>query len=305
MTTVFNGVNLLPATGEWVYDILPHRTRQVTQTAPVVQNLYLGPNGTKTDYSFALDQLQAACPSCTTVALVVAWFGSSTDLAQCKIYPSTTFIGGQSEIYDVAWSVDPWRCSGLTQLSPGLIPISQSGGSFVYGGTPADSAVVRCIRDLRSRGLRVVFYPYLLMDCAGYPWRGRIGFAGPDASAAASQAVAAFLGSATPAQFVPDTANSTVGFNGALDDHTFRRMILHYAYLCAVAGGVDLFLLGSELRGLESIRGANWTKAGTLDGNGCASWDSQRRPLPARRSRPTSPMPSCAVSSTTRRISRT
>ena len=34
------------------------------------------------------------------------------------------------------------------------------------------------------------------------------------------------------------------------DEWSLRRMILHYAHLCAAAGGVDAFLIGSELRGL-------------------------------------------------------
>ena len=50
-------------------------------------------------------------------------------------------------------------------------------------------------------------------------------------------------------------------------------MILHYAWLCTVAGGVNLFSIGSELRGLETIRGPGWTKAGTVDGSGYAIWD--------------------------------
>ena len=50
-------------------------------------------------------------------------------------------------------------------------------------------------------------------------------------------------------------------------------MILHYAWLCTIAGGVDLFLLGSELRGLETIRGPAWTPAGTTDSSGNAVWD--------------------------------
>jgi uncharacterized protein (TIGR02217 family) len=50
-------------------------------------------------------------------------------------------------------------------------------------------------------------------------------------------------------------------------------MILHYAWLVTIAGGVNLFLLGSELRGLETIRGPAWTKAGTTDGSGNAVWD--------------------------------
>ena len=49
-------------------------------------------------------------------------------------------------------------------------------------------------------------------------------------------------------------------------------MILHYANLCVVAGGVDLFLLGSELRGIEAIRGPGWTQAGTVSG-GTVTWD--------------------------------
>ena len=34
-------------------------------------------------------------------------------------------------------------------------------------------------------------------------------------------------------------------------------MMLHYAHLCAQAGGVDAFLVGSELRGLTTLRGAS------------------------------------------------
>ena len=211
------GVNLLPASGEWVYDTIPHRTQQVTQAAPVVQNLNAAPGGMRTDYAIALDGLQATYPGCGTVSLVCAWFGNSVDATQCAIYPSTTFIGGGSQaLSGGAWIDDPWRCSGLTQALPGLIPLSRVGGSFVYGGTPSDPSIVRCIRDLKARGLRVVFYPFLLMDCAGYPWRGRITYAGADISSAASAAANGFLGSARPAQFAPDATNLTVGYSGSL-----------------------------------------------------------------------------------------
>ena len=268
------GVNLLPASGEWVYDPVPYQGQKANQSAVFTLNLNAASSGTKTDYSFALDQLQAQHPKCTTVSLIVAWFGSSTDVTQCRIYPSTTFIGGNfAKLVAGTWTPDPWRCSGLTQASPGLIPISTVGMSSVYGGTPADQAVVRCIRDLRARGLRVVFYPFLLMDAPGFPWRGRIGFTGADVSSAASSAVTGFLGQAAASQFTRDTTNLTVAYSASPTDFTFRRMILHYANLCVVAGGVDLFLIGSELRALESIRGPAWTKAGTTDANGHATWD--------------------------------
>ena len=80
--------------------------------------------------------------------------------------------------------------------------VSRSGAHLVsrddqdrpaYGGTPSDFAVVQAIRELKARGYRVTFYPFILMDVAPdnelpdpysnhaagtgqptYPWRGRI-----------------------------------------------------------------------------------------------------------------------------------
>jgi hypothetical protein len=162
--------------------------------------------------------------------------------------------------------------SSLTETSNGLIPISSSGNSFTYGGTPSDQSIVECIVDLRARGLRVVFYPFILMDSAGKPWRGRITYS-PDVSSAATSAVSTFLGSAATWQFTRDYVNNTVSYAGSPTDFTYRRMVLHYANLCIVAGGVDLFLIGSEFRGLETIRGPGWTITGTTDGGGKAIWD--------------------------------
>ena len=128
------------------------------------------------------------------------------------------------------------------------------------------------MRDIKTRGLRIVFYPFLLGTASGEPWRGRITFS-PDISSAATAAVDAFLGAAATSDFTQDSTNLTVAYSGSATDWTYRRMILHYANLMCVAGGVDLFVIGSELRGLETIRGPAWTKAGTTDGSGKAVWD--------------------------------
>ena len=270
--TYINGVNLLPATGEWVYDSVPYRAKHLTDTSYTQQNLNYNPGGTKADCDYSLDQLQAQFPDCGTVAIIVAWFGNSTDASTCQIYPSTTFIGGAFEKYaGGSWIADDWQVSSLTQSSSGLIPIPTVGASAVYGGTPSDQSVVRCIQDLKARGFRVVFYPFLLMTSSGYPWRGRITYV-PDLSMAASAAVTSFLGSAAASQFSPDAVHLTVSYSGSATDYTYRRMILHYANLVTLAGGVDLFLLGSEFRGLETLRGPSWTKTGTTAG-GRVTWD--------------------------------
>ncbi len=176
-----NGVNLLPSTGEFTYDTIPYLGRRVTEPALTSINRYasggpLAGAGSTTDCTIAINNLQAEIPGCTTVSLVVAWFGNSTDITACQIYPSTTYINGT--FAQASGGADVWRCSGLTQNSAGLIPIPQSGGAFIYGGTPSDQSVVRCIRDLKARGLRVVFYPFILMTAAGQPWRGRIAYNG-------------------------------------------------------------------------------------------------------------------------------
>jgi len=266
------GVHLLPASGEFTYDTVPH-TGALAGAPQAPLNTFYAPGGTKTDYSYAIDQLQAAHPECATVSVVCAWFGNSTDASACQIYPSTNFIAGSFQTWSAGgYVVDAWRVSGLTEASAGLIPLPTIGGRAVYGGTPSDQSIVRCIQDLKARGFKVMFYPFILMTANGFPWRGRITFA-PDLNVAAANAANAFLGSATHDQFAPDSTNLTVAYSGSPTDYTFRRMILHYAWLTTVAGGVDLFLIGSELRGLEPIRGPAWTPAGTTDGFGHAVWD--------------------------------
>ncbi len=264
------GVHLLPATGEFTYDTIAYLGRRVTEPGLTAINAYAG-GGATTDYSIALEQLASQHPECRTVSLVCAWFCDGLTAGACNVYPTTTYIGGTFQ--QAAGDADVWRCSSLTQASPGLIPMATAAdGTFVYAGTPSDASIVRCLRDLKARGFKVVFYPFLLMTAPGLPWRGEISYA-PDLSGAATAAVDAFLGAAAASQFTPDNVNLTVAYAGAATDWTYRRMILHYANLCVVAGGVDLFVIGSELRGLETIRGPAWTKAGTTDGAGYAMWD--------------------------------
>ena len=104
--------------------------------------------------------------------------------------------------------------------------------------------------------MKITFYPFVVMDIpAGnalpdpwtgassqpaYPWRGRItcdpapGQPGsPQGTSAAAAQVANF-------------------FSGGA--WNYRRMILHYANLVVSAGGVDAFLIGSELKALTRVR---------------------------------------------------
>ena len=296
-----NGVNLLPATGEFTYstapyqglrnlpgalmlpinfyagDIAPPAVTLTGSTAPVYST---GAPATVMDMAVSLDQLlnpsTGLFPNCKTVSIVCAWFGNSIDLtaANCQIYPSTTYNAGGSFLKwnGTSWVADNWIVSGLSQNSAGIIPISMNGEEFTYGGTPSDASIVECIQHIKTTypAVRIVFYPFILMDAPGKPWRGQIALGAPDVSTAAQTAVTAFLGAAVPADF--SISGGAVHYSGSATDFTYRRMILHYATLCAMAGGVDLFLIGSELRGIETIRGPGWTKDGTAGVSGQV-WD--------------------------------
>lgn len=88
-----NGVNLLPATGEFTYDTIAHLGQRAEPPGAVLPiNTYAGRDSYRTDMELAIDQLLAAFPACTTVAIVCAWFFNSETAGSCQVYPSTTYI---------------------------------------------------------------------------------------------------------------------------------------------------------------------------------------------------------------------
>src|SRR5262249_36219107 len=150
--------------------------------------------------------------------------------------------------------------AGLTRASAPTVSLVD--GRSAYGGTPSDESVRHLIAELKARGLKVTFYPFIMMDIPAdnarpdpwsggaaqpsYPWRGRIscdpapGVGGsPDGTSAAAAQIDTFFGVGSP------------------DAWGYRRMVLHYAQLAHDAGGVDAFLIGSELRSLTRVRSAS------------------------------------------------
>ena len=208
-----------------------------------------------TDWEASIDELQALCPNLRRVSLVVSWFGTDLNVGSCKIVPGV----------EVAHRTDestPWLVSGIARDNAHLV--SQIHGSPAYGGTPNDAAVIAAIQDLKARGLSVTLYPLLMMDIpsgnglpdpyggsqqAAYPWRGRITLAA-DKTAATRGAIESFCGTARFADF--GLSGGTITYSGS--EQGYRRMILHYAMLAGLAGGVDALIIGSEMRGLTQLR---------------------------------------------------
>ena len=249
---MIQAVDLIPGASEFAYSPLAF-TSSLGAGSSVSENRHQLQR--VSDWTASVDALQALCPNLKNVALVVAWFGNDLRCGSCTITPrvedtSKLVLGGD------------WQVAGLARAQ--ATPVSLYNGQPAYGGTPTDASVSAAIADLKARGLGVTFYPFVMMDIANgnalpdpwslaasqspYPWRGRITcFPAPgqpgtvDAAPQAGAQVAAFFGSVMP----------------PAGEWSFRQFILHYATLCLGAGGVDTFLVGSELASLTRVRSAS------------------------------------------------
>ncbi len=257
-------VAIIPGTGEYALATSRvHYGDRPGEKRPANENTPLG----KTDFAASLDMLTGELPNLESASLVVSWFGDDLRCGQCEVAPKV-----EKHVED--GHEMPWRVAGIGRTAAGLVPVE--GDRPVYGGTPTDQSVIEAITALKAAGKAVTFYPFILMtQLAGnglvdpwtgaddqpiLPWRGRITLSAapgrdgsPDGSAAAATQVAAFFGSAQPGDF--SIEDRQVDYNGP-NEWSYRRFILHYAHLCKAAGGVEAFLIGSEMRGLTQIRGA-------------------------------------------------
>lgn len=242
-------VTLIPGATEFGYE--PATVVQQAgpgQSLPENRHISYAPS----DVIASLDELQAVAPNLERVAIVIAWFGTDLRCGQCRVLPS---IDNAAK----ATSGGTWTVAGVVRATARLV--SQIDGRPAFGGTPADDSMRDLIAELKARGLKITLYPFLLMDIpAGntltdpysgassqphYPWRGRItcdpapGQTGsPDGTSTAADQVNAF-------------------FSGGPDSWNYNTMILHYASLAADAGGVDAFVIGSELKSLTRVRSAS------------------------------------------------
>ncbi len=236
-----SAVALIPGAGEFVYapDAVTEDDGAGTTTPLNTHN-----SAGVCDFAASLDELQALAPNLKAVSLVVGWFGDDLRCGVCQIRPGVE--QRTRNTYPDTWSV-----AGIARADAYLV--STLAGRPAYGGTPSDDSVTAAIGAIKARGLAVTFYPFVFMDIAAdntllnpytntggqpaYPWRGRI--------------------TVSPAAGTPGSADQTAVAAtqvNAFFTNAYRPMVLHYAELCAAAGGVDSFLIGSELVGLTRAR---------------------------------------------------
>ena len=259
------GVVLIPGSGEFVY-----ATEEVTRLEAgglqVAENVHTRQGGT--DWTVSLDQLQSSLPNAKSVSLVTSWFGTDLRASHCELRPGV-------EIANKSTKPLTWSVAGLSRSAAHVVSLHE--GRPAYGGTPSDETVITAIGDLKERGLSVVLTPFILMDVPAdntkpnpyesgapgqpaYPWRGRITLdlapgqpGSSDKTEAAAAEIARFVGNASVSDF--RISGNRIIYSGPVE-WSYRRFILHHAFLAKAAGGVDAFVIGTEMRGLTQVRSA-------------------------------------------------
>lgn len=276
MENALQAVNIIPGAGEFIYGTEAYSTDD-GEGGSDTENSHNSAGST--DFVASLNNLEQLAPNVGSASLVVSWFGSSLDATTCEVRP---------KVDNATKTVSPdiWVVSSTTRADAEVVSTYE--GAPAFGGTPSDQTVREAVIEMKSRGLRVMFYPFMLMDFATYPWRGNV--VGDPAN---------FIGTAVASDFTrlaTDTTNAvivgyvlegeaevpvyekiydefplhyvvpagSVIYDGP-DEWTHRRLILHYATLLGdllTAG--DAFLVGSEMAGLSAEQVAWGTGLATL-----------------------------------------
>ena len=217
---------MIPGGGEYVYDTI----NQYKSIGNYVKNQWcqLGQpqclnnhnSSGQTNAVLATANLQKALPHLKWIAVVVNWFGTSLDIADCKILPGVEYQDNQARNHP-----DEWQVANFSRASAHLV--SSVNNSPIYGGTINDKSLVRYIKYLKDLGYKVMLYPMIFMDLPTKPWRGHI----------------------------TGNARNINSFFDRKEGGGYNNFITHYANL--LKDVIDAFIIGSELKSLTAIQDEN------------------------------------------------
>lgn len=213
---------IIPGSGEFVYDTKiqykEHGSKHMDKffRRGHANSINMHNIENRANSLLAIDNMMKTFPNLEWVSPVINWFANDLDAGHSDVAPGVEFKD-QVETFPNSWQV------GKLSRSQGYEISRDSEDRPNYGGTPSDKSILNFIDELKSRGLKVMLNPMLLVDTPQKPWRGRM------------------------------TAKNRVDMCKFLGDSgTYTKFILHYAKL--LAGKIDAFVIGSELIGLTSFR---------------------------------------------------
>jgi len=221
--TLINGTCVIPGSGEFVYDTtIQYKLDPIYNLGVIVGynkgvSVNYNNNTGKADSVASFQEMRNDLPNLKWVSVTCSWFASSLDIKNSTIIPKVEYHG-------IKTSPDEWYVGGLTREFTQIV-LKDIDGNLRYGGTPSDGSILRYIDYIKSQGIKVSFYPLMMLDIPGKPWRGNV------------------------------TGNIADISNFFHNKDGYRNFILHYANL--LKDKIDAFIIGSEMIGLTKITDGN------------------------------------------------
>lgn len=161
---LIKGVNVIPASGEFVYD------------TKIIYTKDGKPINSDNDQFIAnaeynLKSMDRTLKNLSWVSPVIAWFAVTKDnqynldISRIDIMP---LVENRNRETSEKWQVGPYTRS-TAHLSS-----SDENNRANYGGTVNDLSIVRYVDALSHKQKKVMFYPMIFLDMPGKPWRGFI-----------------------------------------------------------------------------------------------------------------------------------
>lgn len=214
---LLRGVNIIPGSGEYVYD---------TKVQVYKDGTVINKNNPKdiADSIYNTETLKRNCPNAKWISPVVSWFGFTNtyvkegkntrhqlDIANIEIMPAVE--------HKEERNLDAWRVGKYSRSNTPLI-LKDSKKRPIYGGTINDESISRYVDYMRNQGYKIMFYPMLFMNLHDKPWRGHI-----------------------------FSSNADEISNFFHKEEGYNNFILHYAQM--MVGKIDAFVIGSEFKQLS------------------------------------------------------
>ncbi|AHX03887.1 GTA TIM-barrel-like domain protein [Ehrlichia chaffeensis str. Heartland] len=169
ITQKIKSIHIIPGSGEFAYDtkiqmkIFQQKIGKQYIPYGKAQQINNHSRHQKADALISLDQLQESLPNVQWISVIVNWYTDSLNIKDCHIYPAVEFK------FDATTTPDNWHVAEINRET--ARHISQDN---IIGGTINDKSLIRYIKELKTRGYKVLLYPTIIADIQEDSWIGNL-----------------------------------------------------------------------------------------------------------------------------------
>jgi hypothetical protein len=217
-SSMINAVNIIPGSGEYIYD-----TKIIYKKYDkILEPINMNNSANIADSEFNLQQLKLTCPNLKWTSPVVSWFVyNNNDSKNTNLNIKNLSI--KPGVIEIDTAIDePWKVAKYNRQNAYLIS-KDSNARVNFGGTINDQSLIRYIDLLKKNHLKIMFYPMLMVDLPNKPWRGSL---------------------------IAESTEDIIDFFNK-KNFGYNQFILHYAHL--LKGKVNAFVIGSEMQKLTNF----------------------------------------------------